>query len=109
VAKNVLVLAFPATDPFEMKDHATNLKTNAVTLGEMVADRFSLKPKQQFTACDALVHQGYKEAYLSIRDILLETIYSVSGWNKDWLIIATGHSLGGSLSALSAYEIANRT
>eukprot|EP00210_Caulerpa_lentillifera_P002846 g2720.t1 len=107
--EKILVLNFPATDPCQWKDLLANFQWNAESLGEYVEDKFSLKPKPEFTDSEALVHRGYKDQYLSIREIVLETLYSITNWSKDWLIISCGHSLGGSLASLAAYEIANRT
>eukprot|EP00210_Caulerpa_lentillifera_P002845 g2719.t1 len=107
--EKILVLNFPATDPRQWKDLLTNFQWNEESLGEFVEDKFSLKPKPEFTDSEVLVHRGYKNQYLSIREIVLETLYSISDWSKDWLIISCGHSLGGSLASLAAYEIANRT
>jgi len=39
---------------------------------------------------------------------LLEGIYSTTGWSDDWLIVVIGHSLGGAVATLAAYELANR-
>lgn len=92
----------------ELMDLFTDFTTNSVKLEEIVEDLYSLKPKKGFNESDSQVHLGFKRAYSSIREALLEGIYSTTGWSDDWLIIVTGHSLGGSIATLASYELANR-
>eukprot|EP00210_Caulerpa_lentillifera_P002847 g2721.t1 len=104
--KNILIVNFPGTDVSQWKDLMTNFDQSLTPLTEIVEDDLILKPKN--SSEDAKVHQGYSHAYLSIRDILLQILYSICKWEEKWLIITTGHSLGGSLASLAAYDIANR-
>lgn len=104
-----MVLSFPTTDVHELKDILRNFNTRASTLEGIVEDEYRLDPKEEFAKSEAQVHSGYKEAYLSIREILLESMFSLTNWSEKWLIVVTGHSLGGALSAIASYEIANRT
>eukprot|EP00210_Caulerpa_lentillifera_P003792 g3622.t1 len=56
------------------------------------------------------VHRGFFTGYLSVREIVLETVYQMTEqWNSDWSIVVTGHSLGASLAILCGVELANRT
>lgn len=103
-----MVVSIMSTNMSELKDLFTNFTTDSVKLGEIVEDLYSLKPKKGFTESNSQVHLGFKRAYSSMREALLEGVYSTTGWSDDWLIIVTGHSLGGSLSTLASYELANR-
>lgn len=55
------------------------------------------------------VHKGFYTAYLSVRDTLLAILYSITNQFNKWSIIVTGHSLGGSLATLAAYDLATIT
>lgn len=97
-----------ATDPTELKDYLTDFNIAPDELKEIAEDKLTLKPKLQLENPKLEAHKGFTIAYASIREILLESILSISGWSNEWLIVATGHSLGGSLCTLTSFEIANR-
>jgi len=106
---NVLVLAFPGTDVVDdlQEDVATSNDTATETLGDIDTSPSHTELLVDKTKNKWKVHKGYKEAYLSIRETLLDIVYSITNWSKDWLIIVTGHSLGGSLAGIAAYDMAN--
>jgi len=55
------------------------------------------------------VHRGFFTGYLSIRDTVLETVFHMTkGWNSEWSVVVTGHSLGASIAILCGTELANR-
>jgi len=97
-----------ATDPSELKDYLTDFNTSPDVLKEITEDRLTLNPKLGVDNSKIEVHKGFRIAYASIREILMESILSISDWSSDWLVVATGHSLGGSLCTLTSFEIANR-
>ena len=58
---------------------------------------------------DEWVHAGFLRAYQSVRVEILQTIdATLADETEKWTIYCTGHSLGGALSTLCAYDIANR-
>lgn len=109
-AEKVLVLAFPGTETIEemAEDAATGNNAATEKLGDIASEVSHPKLEVDIENSTSKVHKGYKDAYLSIRDILLDIVYSVTKWSKDWLIIVTGHSDGGSIAALAAYDIATK-
>jgi hypothetical protein len=58
-----------------------------------------------------MVHSGFLYAYLSIRQELvnlLDTILAAQAEPGDWTVYLCGHSLGGALSTLCAYDLSTR-
>ena len=56
------------------------------------------------------VHQGFLDAYASMRSELLRLLETVlAGEEEPWTLYVTGHSLGGALSTLCTYDCARRT
>ena len=57
----------------------------------------------------AQVHHGFLSAYDSIRPQLLTLLDQVlEGEEQPWTLCLTGHSLGGALATLCAYDCALR-
>ena len=55
------------------------------------------------------VHAGFLQAYESVRVDILQIIDALlDGEKRTWTIYCTGHSLGGALSVLCAYDLASR-
>ena len=73
----------------------------------MQEDHYIIKPRKDLQE-DIWVHGGYLECYNSVREDLLQLIYDITGWHANWNIMVTGHSLGGAVSTLAAFEFANR-
>ena len=57
---------------------------------------------------ELLVHRGFLEAYDSVRATLFSLAEKITSKSSDWTIYLTGHSLGGALATLCAYEMARR-
>lgn len=91
----VVELAFRGTD------RVANWATNANTF---------LVPTA-IGGCHGKVHQGFQTAYLSLRDAILHNIDTELGKKgiqngQSVLVRITGHSLGGALATLCAYDFA---
>ena len=58
------------------------------------------------------VHSGFLKAYRAVRAEVLQLVDAIlqerSGEEQGWTVFVTGHSLGGALSTLCAYELATR-
>lgn len=72
------------------------------------SNRYNPKCLKTLTDLRILVHAGFRNAYDSIRESILRIVYDVTGWDKSWTVCVCGHSLGGALATLCAFEIANR-
>eukprot|EP00210_Caulerpa_lentillifera_P002842 g2716.t1 len=107
--QKVIVVGFKGTDLFQFTDLLTDIHLTPGTLEGMYKDVYELKPSAILCDPTTKVHSGFRNAYLSVRETVLETIHSICQWESDWLIIFTGHSLGGALATLAAYEVANRS
>lgn len=56
------------------------------------------------------VHHGFLSAYTSVRPQVLGVLDALlAGEAEPWTVYCTGHSLGGALSTLCAYDLARRT
>jgi len=103
-----VVVGFKGTNPQQLKDIRTDLDGRLVALDGMNGRNYILDPSDALLQRDNTVHHGFRDAYVSVRTTMLETLYSICQWHQDWLIVFTGHSLGGALAILAAYEVANR-
>lgn len=56
---------------------------------------------------DPLVHKGFYEIYMSIRNQIFQIINARGGLGSYTQFIVTGHSLGGALSTLAAIDLYN--
>ena len=67
--------------------------------------RPSLPPSLQL-----MVHSGFLAAYDSVKQQVFSLIDAAtgSGDKGTWRVLVTGHSLGGALATLAAYELACR-
>lgn len=55
------------------------------------------------------VHEGFLEAYASVRPVVLRLLDTVlAGEQEQWTLYITGHSLGGALSTLCTFDCARR-
>jgi nuclear pore complex protein Nup85 len=58
-----------------------------------------------------MVHSGFLSAYRSVKDQVLSLVAALTAGaspGDPWVIWVTGHSLGGALATLCAYELAGR-
>jgi nuclear pore complex protein Nup85 len=54
-------------------------------------------------------HSGFYQAYKAVQAEVIQVVDAITaGEGKEWSIFVTGHSLGGALSTLGAYELATR-
>eukprot|EP00897_Mesotaenium_endlicherianum_P005430 jgi/Mesen1/4915/ME000246S04141 len=102
-AQKRLVVAFRGTEQTKLKDLQTDLslvpaELNPERTGGMFSD-------------DMTVHGGFLKAYDAVRSRLVHTVHSIvmsegQGSDKDrWRVYITGHSLGGALATLLAYDL----
>ena len=56
----------------------------------------------------AQVHGGFLEAYDSVHAQVLRLVDDLTARGGGWRMLCTGHSLGGALCTLLAYELADR-
>jgi len=54
----------------------------------------------------ALVHSGFLQAYMSLKDEIMSAALELSKKFPDYPVLVTGHSLGGAIATLAAVEFA---
>jgi len=57
------------------------------------------------------VHSGFLSAYDSVRTKVFRIVEQVTASRspeEPWVVFMTGHSLGGALATLAAYDLAGR-
>lgn len=58
-----------------------------------------------------MVHKGFLDAYDSVKRVVFSLLDEITGSGEKggpWRVLITGHSLGGALATLAAYELAER-
>lgn len=59
---------------------------------------------------EAWVHSGFLSAYDSVRGAVLGLVdVALAGEESEWTVLLTGHSLGGALATLCAYDLSHRS
>jgi len=110
------VVAFRGTEQVKWKDFATDLNLvpspfNAERAGDSDGLPLALKVLRAVAPTDEVqVHNGFLTAYDSVKPQvfrLLDDITKDDGGGQ-WQVRVTGHSLGGALATLCAYELATR-
>lgn len=106
---NLVVVAFRGTEINSLKDLCTDLKCIPGRLtGPMLSARYQMKPTEILSDKRIRLHSGFRDAYESIRESVLRIVYDITGWDDNWTVCVTGHSLGGALATICAFEIKNR-
>ena len=74
----------------------------------MISDRYAPMPTRGLLNKRVKVDPFLMTAYQSIRQSVLGMVYNITGWDNRWTVCITGHSAGGALATLCAFELANR-
>jgi hypothetical protein len=100
----ILVIAFRGTEQTQLKD----LMTDAMLLPTRVEYDESrlIKSNEPLTDLGVWVHSGFFKSYMSIQSEILSIVKTITGQSNEWSVFCTGHSLGGALSTICAYDIA---
>ncbi|KAG2495118.1 hypothetical protein HYH03_006728 [Edaphochlamys debaryana] len=101
-----LVVAFRGTQPDLVnhpKDALNDLRALLVPLEEAI---FGTVPHTQG---EPHVHLGFQECYKSVVEDVRRAVADVLSRDPEgrWRVVLTGHSLGGALATLAAYDLAN--
>lgn len=104
--KKRIVVAFRGTEQTEFKDLLTDA---SLIPSRIAAEDGTLAPSNQSMdeQSDPWVHSGFLRGYLSVASEVKEIVQQIVGQERNrWEILFTGHSLGGALTTLCAYDIA---
>lgn len=109
IQAKVVCVAFRGTETNKLQDVLADLNAipSALTVN-MSSDKYAMKPTPEYLDTDIRLHAGFMRAYNSIRESILRVIYDLTGWEEKWTVCITGHSLGGALATICAFECANR-
>ncbi|KAG2428849.1 hypothetical protein HYH02_014261 [Chlamydomonas schloesseri] len=115
------VIAFRGTEQVKWKDIATDLNLTPCSLNpERLDDNAGLpfsariiKAVSGANQNQLMVHKGFLDAYDSVRRTCFRLLDDITGsgekaGGRPWRVLVTGHSLGGALATLAAYELAER-
>ena len=91
-----------------MKDLLTDLRFFPTHLTWKKHEECSLRLSDDIQKQAVRAHRGFRGAYASVWSSILTIAAQVTNWKEDWTIYVTGHSLGGALATLCAFEYANR-
>lgn len=108
-AAKVAVVAFRGTETNKLQDILADLRAVPSSLtAHMSSARYAMKPTEKYLDKDIKLHAGFMNAYNTIRESVLRVVYDLTKWDKQWTVCITGHSLGGALATICAFEFANR-
>ncbi|KAI8470315.1 MAG: hypothetical protein J3K34DRAFT_521444 [Monoraphidium minutum] len=122
VAEREVVVAFRGTEQVKWKDFVSDINLIPQTLDDERTGATDLNlgvgsiPVPMFKSFkkskETMVHSGFLTAYDSVKVkvfSLVDQITSAAAPGRPWRVLVTGHSLGGALATLCAYELAGRT
>eukprot|EP00210_Caulerpa_lentillifera_P002079 g1994.t1 len=109
--KKECVIAFRGTEQIKWKDLMTDANISAANFD---VERTSLKDSiistimNQKSIRDLLVHRGFLTAYDSVKTMVFTIAELITRKDPNWTVYTTGHSLGGALATLCAFEMSSR-
>ncbi|KAB2098806.1 hypothetical protein AG0111_0g12963 [Alternaria gaisen] len=77
----------------------------ASLLGWIIDFRFNRVPTTICDGCNA--HQGCWDSWLSVEDVIFNTVKNAVAANPRFSVVCTGHSLGGAIASLAAANLRN--
>ncbi|KAG1678518.1 hypothetical protein FOA52_014552 [Chlamydomonas sp. UWO 241] len=116
-AKKQAVIAYRGTEQVKWKDLLTDMNLVPTALNPERIDDDAGLPLLVRLAKSAIeteekmkVHGGFLEAYDSVRMQVVRMLDQITGTGEagEWRVLITGHSLGGALATLCAYELSQR-
>ncbi len=96
-ATATIVAAFTGTDPFSLPDWIDDL--------DVVKADFPFPGCGGAAAGPCRVHRGFLEAYLQIREQVLDALSALRRLHAASPLLLTGHSLGGALATFAALDV----
>jgi len=103
------VVSFRGTEQFKWRDFVTDTDIHPAFFD---VERSGLYKHSSMDMVDPsgelLVHNGFLAAFDSVRGRIFSIVRQITGGSPEWKIYTTGHSLGGTLATLCAYEMSCR-